>query len=66
MLSDGRYRADIDGVIIGFVHDPSSIIEWTGSNGVGRFGFIKLDPQWGLEPGTAVTITVKAAAAVTR
>ena len=66
VLADGRYRADTDGVIIGFVHDPSSIIEWTGSNGLGRFGFIKLDAQSGLEPGTAVTIIVKAAAQPSR
>ena len=53
---------DLDGVIIGFVHDPASIIEWVGSNGLGRFGHIKLDPKLKLEPGTPVTITVKPAA----
>lgn len=62
ILPDGKYRADLDGVIIGFVHDPAPIIEYAGSNGVGRFGHIKLDPKLKLAPGTPVTITVKAAA----
>lgn len=60
ILPTGSYLADVDGVVIGFVHDPASIIEWTGTNGLGRFGFIKLDPKLGLEPGTAVTVLVKA------
>ena len=60
VLPTGSYLADVDGVLIGFVHDPASIIEWTGANGLGRFGFIKLDPKMGLEPGTPVIITVKA------
>jgi hypothetical protein len=59
ILPDGRYRADLDGVIIGFVHDPASIIEWTGSNGLKRFGMIKIDPKLKLQPGTPVTITIK-------
>ena len=59
-LDDGRYLADLDGVLIGFVHDPSSIIEWTGSNGVGRYGHIGIDPKLGLAPGTPLTVTVRA------
>ena len=61
VLPDGRYRADLDGVIIGFVHDAASIIEWTGANGVGRFGRIKIDPKLGLGPGTPITVIVTAA-----
>ncbi len=60
LLDDGRYLADLDAVLIGFVHDPASIIEWTGSSGVGRFGFIEVDPKLGLAPGTAITVIVKA------
>jgi hypothetical protein len=66
LLDDGRYLADQDAVLIGFVHDPSSIIEWTGSNGVGRFGFIQIDPKLGLAPGTPVTIIVKATGAASK
>src|SRR5579883_2674457 len=50
VLPDGRYLADQDAVLIGFVHDPASIIEWTGKNGVGRFGYIQIDPKIGLNP----------------
>ena len=60
LLDDGRYRADLDAVLIGFVHDPSSVIEWAGANGVGRFGFVQIDPKLGLVPGTALTVIVKA------
>ena len=57
---DGRYMADSDAVLIGFVHDRSSIIEWTGSNGVGRFGNVVINPSIGLLPGMPITLIVKA------
>jgi len=60
LLDDGRYMADQDAVLIGFVHDPSSVIEWIGSNGIGRFGFIQIDPKLGLLPGSPITVIVKA------
>ena len=59
VLDDGRYMADLDGVLIGFVHDPASIIEWSAQDGVGRFGFVEIDPALGLEPETPITVTVK-------
>jgi hypothetical protein len=59
VLPTGSYLAEVDGVLIGFVHDPASIIEWTGTNGLGRFGFIKLDPKMGLTPGMTVNIIVR-------
>ena len=62
VLEDGRYMADLGAVLIGLVHDPASIIEWAGSNGVGRFGFIQIDPKAGLAPGTPITVIIKAAA----
>ena len=60
VTEDGRYLADLDGVLIGFVHDPASIIEWVGGNGVGRFGFIEVNPEIGLKPDTPITLTIKA------
>ena len=57
---DGRYMAELDGTLIGFVHSPSPIIEQVGGAGVGRFGRIVLNPNLGLAPNTAVTLTVKA------
>jgi hypothetical protein len=59
-LPDGRYLAHIDGTLIGFVHDPSSIIEYAAGAGLNRWGTIVLNPNLGLKEGTAVTMTVKA------
>lgn len=57
---DGRYSADNDGVLIGFVHSPAPIIEQVGGTGVGRYGHIIMNPDLGLKPETPVTVTVKA------
>lgn len=57
---DGLYVAERDGVIVGFVHDPSSIIEYTGSGALGRFGRIVTNPGLGIKDGTEVILTVKA------
>ena len=59
-LSDGRYRADADGVLIGFVHDLATIIELSTAIGVNRYGAVILNPNLGLTPGMPVTLTVKA------
>jgi hypothetical protein len=58
--SDSRYAADNDGVLIGFMHTPAPIIEQVGGTAVGRYGFIIMNPDLGLEPETPVTVTVKA------
>jgi hypothetical protein len=55
-----RYLADIDGVLIGFVHSPAPIIENVTGAGVGRYGHIVMNPTLGLEPETPVMLTVKA------
>jgi len=57
-----RYLADIDGVLIGFVHSPAPIIENVTGAGVSRYGSIVLNPNLGLEPNTPVTLTIKALA----
>jgi hypothetical protein len=57
---DGLFLAERDGVLIGFVHDPSSIIEYTGSGALGRFGRIVTNPGLGIKDGTEVIVTVKA------
>jgi hypothetical protein len=61
-IQDGPYWAELDGVIIGFVHDPASIIEYTGAGALGRFGSIVTNPGIGLKDGTVVLLTVKAVA----
>jgi len=59
-LRSTRYLADIDGVLIGFVHSPAPIIENVTGAGVRRYGFIVMNPNLGLEPETPVVLTVKA------
>ena len=54
------YLADIDGVLIGFVHSPAPIIENIGGAGVNRYGSIVMNPNLGLAPETPVVLTVKA------
>lgn len=57
---DGRYMAEMDGVLIGFVHDPSSIIENSIGGGIGAYGSIRFNPDLKLAPDTAVKLTVRA------
>jgi hypothetical protein len=61
-LPDGRLMAELDGVLIGFVHSPSPILENSGGAGIGNYGSIVINPQLKLEPDTPVTLTVKALA----
>jgi hypothetical protein len=61
-VQDGPYWAELDGVIIGFVHDPASIIEYTGGGALDRFGSIVTNPGIGITDGTDVLVTVKAVA----
>ncbi len=59
---DNRYLADIGAVLIGFVHDPATVIEYSVGAGLGRYGQIITNPTLGLTPGTVIKITVKPAA----
>ena len=62
-LPDGGYMAEQQGVLIGFVHEPASIIEYTGKGALNRFGFIVPNPMLGLEPRTKVDVTIRAVTA---
>lgn len=59
-IPNGPYWAELDGVIMGFVHDPASIIEYSGSAALNRFGFVVINPGLGIGDGTNVVVTVKA------
>ncbi len=59
-LPGGRYWAESDGVLIGFIHSGAAVIDRPVTIGVGRYGSIVLNPNLGLQPGMAVTLTVKA------
>ena len=60
LLPDGRYLANVDGVLIGFVHSPAPLIEHVSGAGVARYGEIVLNPNLGLEPDMPVSLTIKA------
>jgi hypothetical protein len=53
------YLAEVDGVLIGFMHGPQSIIDNPRSDAIGRFGFYILNPTLGLKPESPVMLTVK-------
>ena len=59
-LADGRYLAELDGTLVGFVHSPAPIIESSRGAGLGNYGSIVLNPNLGLTPNMPVTLTVKA------
>lgn len=65
-LDDGRYLAEVDGALIGFVHSPSPIIEQVGGAGVSRFGRIVMNPRLGLDRDTPVVLMVKAVGGIDR
>jgi hypothetical protein len=60
VASDGMFMAELDGVLIGFVHDPSSIIENSIGGGINAYGSIRLNPELKLAPDTAIKLTVRA------
>lgn len=53
------FVADLDGVLIGFVHSPAPLIEHA-SGFIGNYGAQKLNPNIGLKPGTTIELTVRA------
>jgi hypothetical protein len=59
ILDGGTFWADVDGVLIGFVHSPAPVIEQVSGVGVGRFGKIVPNPNIGLPPETPVTLIVR-------
>ena len=58
MFIDGdRYLAQMDGVLIGLVHDPASIIEHREGLGLGHWGGVAIDP--GRAPLSGQEISVR-------
>ena len=54
-----KYMAETDGTIIGFVHDPASIIEHREGIGLGDYGAAALRPGILPKPGATVWLTVR-------
>lgn len=59
VMPDGRYLAELDGTVIGFVHDPSSIIEHRTGFGLGRYGDVLANRKLLPARGTAITLIVE-------
>jgi hypothetical protein len=57
---NGQFLAEMDGVLIGFVHSPSPVIENPRSGAVDAYGAIILNPKLGIPGGTNVTLVVRA------
>jgi hypothetical protein len=57
---DGQYLAHLDGTVVGFVHDPSSIIEHRTGFGIGDFGAVMADRELLPPVGSFVTMIVAA------
>jgi hypothetical protein len=53
------YAAQLDGVLIGFVHSPAPVIENPRAGAVSAFGSVVLNREL-IAPGTPVTLIVKA------
>lgn len=58
-ISGNRYLAELDGTLIGFVHDPSTIIEHKEGVGLGNWGSVSVDPKHKLDVGMSVTVTIE-------
>lgn len=55
-----RYLADLDGVLVGFVHSPAPIIENPRTGAVNAYGAVVVNGQAGLPAGSPVTLVVRA------
>lgn len=52
------YRADQVGTLIGFVHDPASVIEHQKGLGIGAYGAVQANPAVAPAIGTPITLTI--------
>lgn len=55
-----RYLAELDGVLIGFVHSPAPIIENPRAGAVNAYGSVVFNHRLGLAPKTPVILVVRA------
>lgn len=57
---EGQFLATLDGVLIGFVHSPSPLIENPSAGAVGAFGSVIFNSRLGLTGGSPITLIVRA------
>lgn len=58
-MADGRYAAEMVGTLIGFVHDPESIIQHRRGLGLGKYGSVAINPAVAPPVGTRVEVSVR-------
>ena len=61
-----QYLAEVDGVLIGFVHTPAPVIESPRQFLPEHYGYIHLNPALKLTPGTKVTVRVRSLPGTTK
>jgi len=59
-IEGDRYMAQMDGVLIGLIHDPASIIEHREGIGIGNWGSIAIDPELAPAGGQEIVLQVQA------
>lgn len=60
LQKDGSFLAELDGVLVGFVHSPAPVIEHVGGLGVNDYGNIVLNPKFRKPPIMPVTLVIRA------
>jgi len=59
-VGDNQYLAQMEGVLIGLVHDPASIIEHKTGIGLGRYGLISINNNIAPPQGHKILIIIQA------
>ena len=55
----GDFMAEVDGVLIGMVHDPASIFEHREGMGLGQWGALTIDPEVAPRAGQEIELSVR-------
>ncbi|NJD31200.1 MAG: hypothetical protein FIB04_04875 [Gammaproteobacteria bacterium] len=55
---DNRFAADVTGTLVGFVHDPNSVIEATSGLGIGAYGSVNGNAQLLPPIGSEVELSI--------
>jgi hypothetical protein len=59
-MDGDRYMAQMDGVLIGLIHDPASIIEHREGIGIGDWGSIAIDAEAAPAGGQEIVLQIQA------
>lgn len=59
ILENGVYMAQMDGVLIGFVHDPAAIIDSPSNFGLTQYGMLVVNKEVAPPVGTEIQLKVK-------